>query len=149
MKCTLYAPKIFKHFVAIDSIDLEKSFDLILNTAKLEEFAGPDGGKSGEFFYFSYDRKLIIKTMQWSEVVALRRRMILYGNYLANNATSFIAKIYGMYTFERLEMQHSKTHFLIMKNMSLGMTRQHVLRIFDMKGSEYDREVIPKLSAEK
>ena len=83
-KCTLYAPKIFHHFVTMDNIDLEDSFDLIKNNAKIAQFEGPDGGKSGEFFFFSHDNKLIIKTMRWSEVVSLRKRLILYANYLAN-----------------------------------------------------------------
>ena len=68
----------------MDNIDLEESFDLIKNNKKIEEFEGPDGGKSGEFFFFSHDNRFIIKTMRWSEVVSLRKRLIMYANYLAN-----------------------------------------------------------------
>ena len=38
----------------------------------------------------------------------------------------------------------SKTHILIMKNIALGIERKFIRRTFDMKGSEYDREVLAK-----
>lgn len=44
-----------------------------------------------------------------------------------------------MYTFERMEEKNSKVHFLIMKNLSLGIPRNSILRTYDMKGSEFDR----------
>jgi 1-phosphatidylinositol-4-phosphate 5-kinase len=34
---------------------------------------------------------------------------------------------------------------MMMKNITLGLPRSLVMRSFDLKGSEYDREVIPKL----
>lgn len=51
-----------------------------------------------------------------------------------------------MYTFERIEKSKSKVHFLIMKNLSLGIPRNLILRTYDLKGSEYDREVLAKKS---
>jgi 1-phosphatidylinositol-4-phosphate 5-kinase len=99
---------------------------LLKNRDRISTFGGPDGGKSGEFFFFSWDNKIIIKTMQTAEVVALRKRMYLYGNYLFNNPDSMIAKLYGVFTFQRLADNQivdeaiPTTHFLVMRNISLG-----------------------------
>lgn len=128
----------------MEGIDLENSFDLKSNEQKIRDFAGPDGGKSGEFFFFSHDNKLILKTMRYSELMALRKRLLGYGNYLNAFKDSLIAKIYGLYTFERQELNKPKIHLVLMKNISMGIPRKFIKRIFDMKGSEYDREVLAK-----
>ncbi|CAD8065191.1 unnamed protein product [Paramecium primaurelia] len=144
MKCILYAPKIFNYFVTLDNIDIEDSFDVYKNLVKIEQFTGPDGGKSGEFFFFSHNNQLILKTMRQSEVSTYKKRLLNFAIYQANNPSSLLNKIYGMYTFERSENSESKVHFLIMKNLSLGIPRNQILRTYDLKGSEYDREVLSK-----
>ncbi|CAD8174199.1 unnamed protein product [Paramecium octaurelia] len=144
MRCILYAPKIFNYFITLDNIDIEDCFDLIKNSACIDQFTGPDGGKSGEFFFFSYNNQLIIKTMRQSEVNTYKKRLYNFATYQFNNHQSLLNKIYGMYTFERQEQAHSRVHFLIMKNISLGIPRTSILRTYDMKGSEYDREVLAK-----
>jgi len=45
----------------MESLDISKNSDQIFK-------AGEGGGKSGSFFFFSYDSKLIIKTILLSEV---------------------------------------------------------------------------------
>ncbi|CAK79748.1 unnamed protein product (macronuclear) [Paramecium tetraurelia] len=144
MRCILYAPKIFNYFITLDNIDVEDCFDLMKNSACIDQFTGPDGGKSGEFFFFSYNNQLIIKTMRQSEVNTYKKRLYNFATYQFNNHQSLLNKIYGMYTFEREEQVHSRVHFLIMKNISLGIPRNSILRTYDMKGSEYDREVLAK-----
>ncbi|CAD8066218.1 unnamed protein product [Paramecium sonneborni] len=144
MRCILYAPKIFNYFITLDNIDIEDCFDLIKNSTKLDQFTGPDGGKSGEFFFFSYDNQLIIKTMRQNEVNTYKKRLYNFATYQVNNQLSLINKIYGMYTFEREEQSKSRVHFFIMKNISLGIPRCQILRTYDMKGSEYNREVLLK-----
>jgi len=39
----------------------------------IEKSAGNDGGKSGEFFFFSYDNQLVIKTITRSELNVLKK----------------------------------------------------------------------------
>lgn len=153
MKITFYAPKVFHHFLEHDfpMVNLEESLDLEKNSDKIQKFGGPDGGKSGEFFYFTHDNRIIIKTMQVSELMAIRKRMLDYSNYLYNRPDSLISKLYGIYTFERLGVDQNrfpKVHILIQRNISFGIPRQFILRTFDMKGSEYDREVLKKSSAD-
>ncbi|CAK79462.1 unnamed protein product (macronuclear) [Paramecium tetraurelia] len=145
-RCILYAPKIFNYFLTLDNVDLEDSFDVNKNLQNIEQFTGPDGGKSGEFFFFSHNNELIIKTMRQAEVNTYKKRLLNFATYQANNPESLLNKIYGMYTFERVEKSEAKIHFLIMKNLSLGIPRNYILRIYDLKGSEYDREVLAKRS---
>ena len=45
---------------------------------QINKFKGPDGGKGGEFIFFSFDNKLIIKTMSDEELRALRTRLGTY-----------------------------------------------------------------------
>ena len=73
MKVTLYSPNIFSYFIDIDypMINFEESLKLDCNIERIAQFGqGPDGGKSGEFFYFTFDNKLIIKTMSDTELLA-------------------------------------------------------------------------------
>lgn len=65
MNVTLYAPEIFLYFLKKDEImiNLESSLCLLANKQRIQAFGGPDGGKSGEFFFFSWDNKIILKTM--------------------------------------------------------------------------------------
>ena len=45
---------------------------------QINKSEGPDGGKGGEFIFFSFDNKLIIKTMSDEELKALRSRLGAY-----------------------------------------------------------------------
>ena len=51
-----------------------------------------------------------------------------------------IAKIYGLYTFEKQAKESNATHVMIIRNVS-GYPRFCVERVFDMKGSTVAREV--------
>ncbi|CAD8154098.1 unnamed protein product [Paramecium pentaurelia] len=82
--------------------------------------------------------------MRQNEVNTYKKRLYNFASYQVNNPLSLLNKIYGMYTFERKEQSNSKVHFLIMKNISLGIPRSQILRTYDIKGSEYDREVLSK-----
>ena len=53
-------------------IDPMQSLDPLLNEERLKIFKNPDGGKSGEFFFFSYDYKLILKTLSDEELNSLK-----------------------------------------------------------------------------
>lgn len=48
-------------------VDIEYSFDLKSNHQQILKLQGPNSGKSGEFFFFSHDLRLILKTMKEEE----------------------------------------------------------------------------------
>lgn len=60
-------------------------------------------GKSGSYFFFSYDNQIVIKTMNLLEREILIDRLERYYTYIVENKTTFIAKIYGVYTFENID----------------------------------------------
>lgn len=80
-----------------------------------KKFGGPDGGKSGEFFYFSHDRKMIIKTMNQGELDVFLKQLKKYVIHLVLNQDSLIVKIYGIYSFT---INKTQNHILIMRNIT-------------------------------
>ena len=70
MNCTftIYAPNIFSDIVDshFKKIDFAKSLDIAANAEKIkklsEKTSDGSGGKSGEFFYLTKDKTLILKT---------------------------------------------------------------------------------------
>ena len=71
----------------IDKIDIKS----LLNSLKIEENrekifkAGQASGKSGSFFFFSNDKKYIIKTMIESEKNKLLKMLPSYIKYIQSN----------------------------------------------------------------
>lgn len=66
---------------------------------------GPDGGKSGEFFFFTYDNKWILKTLSETELNAFRERFPEYIHHMEMNRDSLINKIYGIFSIDMNQMQ--------------------------------------------
>lgn len=56
-----------------------------------------DGGRSGQFFFFNYDKTIIIKTITNDELGVLRDRIEEYYLHFELNPQSFIVKILGLY----------------------------------------------------
>ena len=65
---TIHAPRVFKRLLAMDGLkDIHKSFDLFTNYEKIYNLVEGQGGKSGEFFFFSSDNKYVLKTINNDE----------------------------------------------------------------------------------
>lgn len=105
MKMTIYAPLAFRTLVDLDSkmIDPITSLDPANNQDRLVSFKNPDGGKSGEFFFFSQDERLILKTLSDDELKALLLRLPSYLHHITSGS-SMISIIYGVFSFERLDV---------------------------------------------
>jgi len=59
--------------------------------------AGESQGKSGSFFFFSHDKKFIIKTMYPEELEVFMEALPDYFSHLKENPNSLIARIYGVF----------------------------------------------------
>ena len=59
--------------------------------------AGESQGKSGSFFFFSHDRKFIIKTMFTEELSYIMENLEPYYEHIKANPSSLIARIYGLF----------------------------------------------------
>ena len=60
--------------------------------------AGEGAGRSGSFFFFSHDRKFIIKTMTSQELSLFLAKLPAFKDHLRNNQSSLLAKIFGLFT---------------------------------------------------
>ena len=64
--------------------------------------AGEGVGKSGSFFFFSFDNKFLIKTLQGGEKIKMLGMLDEYIGHLkkSKDNQSLLARIYGMYNIK-------------------------------------------------
>ena len=139
----VYAPEVFEDLIEQDQdmIELDVSLDLEKNYEQIQKASGADGGRGGEFFFFSHDNRVIVKTLSKQDLIQFRGILKDYYTYFKSNKDSLIAKIYGIYTFERRDIKDQSTSILLMRNIA-ACPRQYVIRTYDLKGSTFDREVL-------
>ena len=77
-----------------------KSLSLEENRKKVFK-AGESAGKSGSFFFFSHDNRLLIKTMKGNEKKIMLNILDDYIDHIKkSNNKSLLARIYGIYTIK-------------------------------------------------
>jgi len=140
----IYCPEIFTSFLMddrdfldiVDSLDFQKNKEQIKSASE----GAAQGGKSGEFFFFSADKKLIIKTVPDSEIKMLASILSRLQEHYQSYPNSLIAKVYGAITYENTD-EKLRFNLIVMKNVC-GFPSKFVERVYDLKGSKYDREVL-------
>ena len=76
--------------------------------------AGEGAGRSGSFFFFSHDRKYIIKTMTRGELDLYMRHLPKFSAHFHANENSLLARIVGTFT---INTEHLKqVHVMLMEN---------------------------------
>jgi len=129
-----------------------------LNPAKNEEqikkSGQSDGGASGEFVFFSHDRRLFIKTMTAEEfdIAAAPEGDFLwrYHRHLTENPKSLISKIFGIFTIQFTYMDEKggdkkysePFHLMVLENLANLNEKQWgemVYSAYDIKGSTNSR----------
>lgn len=142
---TVYAPKLFLDVIGsfYDKIDFRKSLDIKANADKIKKMAESGdgkGGKSGEFFFLTKDRKLILKTTNDAESKVFLDFLYNYSEHFMNNPGSQIGRIFGLFDIKFEEAQRSVKLF-VMEALD-PLHKEGTLRKYDLKGSEYDRMVL-------
>ena len=127
----------FKEFYAnpkvlLDSLSPKHNRDMIFK-------AGEGAGRSGSFFFFSFDRKFIIKTMTKDELDLIIRLMPHLKQHYKKNPKSLLSKIIGVFTVKSKRMQ--SVHIMLMENVLRLKKPENLKFIFDLKGSMVDRKV--------
>jgi 1-phosphatidylinositol-4-phosphate 5-kinase len=143
---TQYAPLAFREVRKFDHVTdemLYSSLDAAMNVNGIQN-AGTGAGLSGQFFIFSYDKRFILKTMHRSEIDQMIRVLPSYYEHLSNNPKSLIAKIYGVFTVKMDSFE--PIHVMIMQNSLPAVKDFEMNYVFDMKGSQVNREVLKKVS---
>lgn len=98
-----YCPEIFQELRSNECINIE---DLMTSLNPEENKDSmlkirESSGKSGSFFFFSNDKRFIIKTVKEEELnTMLGEFMKNYYIHIINNPESFLARIYGLYTIK-------------------------------------------------
>ncbi|CAD8151009.1 unnamed protein product [Paramecium pentaurelia] len=143
-----YSPLIFERIrkmYGISNDDFLRSIgpeqllgDLIFgNLASLTEKVS--SGKSGSFFYYSFDDKYMLKTIQKDEFVFFKSLIKNYYQHLLDNYHSMIIKIFGLYQIKvnKSKTKYQKIYFVVMLN--IFYTNEDINYRYDLKGSLYQR----------
>ena len=134
-----YAPAIFEAIRKMDDISdamIQKSLNPEVNRQQVFK-AKESAGKSGSFFFFSYDKQFLIKTMNDNEMDVFVKALPEYFTHLMQNPDSLLARIYGIFTVVMEDL--TPVHILLMSNAA--QTGKEIMHVFDLKGSIINREV--------
>ena len=112
------------------SLDLEQNIDKIFQV-------GLGAGKSGSFFFYSHDHKLIIKTVSSQEKKDLMAKIDSICAHLAQPEGSLLARIYGLFSIS--STQFAKMSFVLMQNVTRYKEMNSHRLTFDLKGSQFKR----------
>jgi len=91
-------------------------------------------GKSGSFFYYSYDNKYVLKTISNSEFEFFKMILEDYYFFIKHNDNTLLQRFLGLHT---MIFNDIKMHFVIMNNCF--NTNMKINYKYDLKGSSYSR----------
>lgn len=91
-------------------------------------------GKSGSFFYYSYDNRYVLKTISAAEFEFFKSILEDYYLYMRFNSNTLIQRFFGLHT---MVFNDIKMHFVIMNNVF--NTNIKINYKYDLKGSSYSR----------
>ena len=112
-------------------IDLKGNLILIKNRS-LRELCS--AGKSGSFFYFSYDSKYVVKTIPEHEFLFFYSILKDYYFHIHDNKDTLMQRYYGLHI---LHFNDQKYYFVLMNNVFGTNLKVHYK--YDLKGSKYRR----------
>jgi 1-phosphatidylinositol-4-phosphate 5-kinase len=143
ISCVEFAPKVFSYLRNEDKITNSNLINSFLPSLNSNEIIQGSEAKGGNFFLNSYDRKYILKTLNYQELELIRNLLLeKLALHLSINKQSLIARIYGMYKIQTKSglFKENEVYFILMKNV-FGVFENNYILKFDMKGSELNREV--------
>lgn len=129
---------------------LRLNFQTFKQSFKLEDMSGIDSsgmlekfteGKSGSFFYFTQDRRYIIKTVSASEEKVLKNFAREYYRHMKNNPDSLIVRLYGLYQVQ-LAWEQKYISVVVMENIFYSPQHLKIHEKYDLKGSTVGRRVL-------
>ena len=137
-KITEHCYSLFNYLRKLNNISnstLKKSFDLDINFEKNIKNSYEMQSKSKSTFFFTYDNKMIIKSINFNDMSSFSKNLKKYFFYMIkNNERTLINRILGFYTLE-LE-KTNKIHFILIENVLEKISNKcHLLRLYDLKGS--------------
>ena len=134
-----YAPLIFHNIRIMSKISkkvLTNSLNIEKNFPQLSELKDSDG-KSGSVFFYTHDKKIIIKTIPDNELTSITNSFLKdYYELISENNRIILCKIYGVYTFKT---GLNEINFILMENIA-PIDDKYIRYKFDLKGSLQGRK---------
>lgn len=123
---------------------LMEAFSPIANFDAMQKFQ-EGSGKSECFFFFTGDKKFVIKTIKDSELRRLIKKGLIehYSEHLKKHPRSLLARIYGVYKI-KVKFMHAIS-IIVMENIT-GVHGHEITAMYDLKGSKFQRYSQPKKS---
>jgi hypothetical protein len=140
-KILSYSPFVFHHLRLIDKVtidDILKSLDINKNL-KIINDSKVTGGRGNNSMFRSWDKKLIIKTIDKNEKNLLINKMLEEYHSRMRDTKSILSHIYGVFKIEMGDK--GKSTVLLQRNMNDLFLDSNILT-FDLKGSTVDRQSI-------
>jgi len=95
----------------LQSLNVDSNRDAIFKS-------GEGAGQSGSFFFFSYDKKFLVKTVHHSEMLMMLKMSKSYLDHLKETkGRSLLGRIYGLFTLRTKNFV--PVDFVIMQNTSM------------------------------
>jgi len=101
--------------------------------------SGEASGASGSFFFFSHDKRFIVKTMTKTEMQFIQTFLHPLYKHFSANPSSLLARIYGVYTVKMRD--YNEVYLILMGNCLKFENKYDITRIYDLKGSKTNRYV--------
>mmetsp|Transcript_40758 Transcript_40758/g.65529 ORF Transcript_40758/g.65529 Transcript_40758/m.65529 type:complete len:576 (+) Transcript_40758:90-1817(+) len=133
-KFKTYAPKIFRRIRERFGIS-DTGFTTSV-CGNFEYLSFKSNSKSGQFFFYSYDKRYMLKTMTNKECALLMKILPSYYQHVMDNPNTLLCRFYGMHRVKPAGNMYS-FHFLIME--SVFNTNLEIHTVFDLKGSTVNR----------
>jgi hypothetical protein len=121
LKVTEHAPEAFTKFRDLDGVRTEDVLTAInpdFNLQAIETSMKENGGRGGEFVYFTHDRKFVIKAISTKEKDVLISDLLpTFTEHIDSTGNkSLIARIYGVFTITTRDKQ--RFHVMIVQNLA-------------------------------
>jgi len=142
-KVMSYCPFVFHHIRLIDNISIDSllsSLDPLNNIKKIKEMK-VSGGRGNNSLICTWDKKIIVKTINDNEREILIDKMIIDYHCLMKESRSILSRIYGLFKIELRDK--GSINVIVQRNMEDLPLETKVLA-FDFKGSTVDRQTIDK-----
>lgn len=128
-----FAPQNFLNFRNLQNIN--EIFNNSFKTSPLT--TKKNTGKSKSLFYYTTDRKFVIKTMSSTEKEVLISLLSEYFSHFCEHPNTLLPKLLGSYRFKDTRSEY---YLIVMTNIYPYPMDKTLNRIYDLKGSIFNRE---------
>eukprot|EP01006_Ploeotia_vitrea_P038174 TRINITY_DN66218_c13_g2_i1.p1 TRINITY_DN66218_c13_g2~~TRINITY_DN66218_c13_g2_i1.p1 ORF type:complete len:571 (-),score=303.10 TRINITY_DN66218_c13_g2_i1:220-1932(-) len=132
-----YAPYVFRDLRERWGIEPQ---DYIMTVcaggAKYQYLEFITNSKSGQFFFYTFDQKFMIKTVSKGEKTKLMSILQHYHTHVMTYNDTLLTRFYGMHRVH----PHKKRDFYFLIFASVFGTDKYIHKVFDLKGSLHGRK---------